>query len=62
MNPTASGLGIQDEPTLDTALTIPSPPSIPGMRLLSPQKADRLMRPPASWHRHRLKTFEGIGD
>jgi hypothetical protein len=62
MNPTASGLGIQDEPTLDTALTIPSPPSIPGMRLLSPEEQKRLMHPTPAWHRQRLKDFEGIGD
>ena len=38
MNREAAGLGIQEELTGDTALTVPSPPPLPGIRLLSPSE------------------------
>jgi len=55
MNRAAAGLGIQEELTKDTALTLPSPPAIPPMRLLTPQEQDRLLNPSRTWHRHRLE-------
>jgi hypothetical protein len=55
MNPVAAGLGIQDELTMDTALTIPSPPAIRTMRLLNSQEQQRLIRPTREWHKERLK-------
>ncbi|OQX64627.1 MAG: hypothetical protein B5M55_05755 [Desulfococcus sp. 4484_242] len=57
MNPASAGQGIQDELTCDTALTVPSPPAIPGLRLLKPQEAGRLLLPPRRWHRERLKAL-----
>jgi len=59
MNRIAAGLGIQEELTTDTALTVSFPPAISPMRLLTPQEQDRLMRPSRDWHRHRLGEWSG---
>jgi len=54
-NRTAAGLGIQDEVTVDTLLTIPSPPPIKEMRLLNPEERKRLLEPSKRWKKERLK-------
>ncbi len=54
-NRAAAGLGIQEEITVDNALTIPSPPAVKTMRLLNPQEQERLLQPTRKWHRERLK-------
>ncbi|MCF8144734.1 MAG: hypothetical protein K9N21_12525 [Deltaproteobacteria bacterium] len=59
MNRTAAGLGIQDALTMDTILSVPSPPPVKGMRLLSPEEQKRLISPPVRWHRERLKALAG---
>jgi len=55
MNRVAAGLGIQDDLTRDTALTLPSPPAIHSMRLLYPQEQERLLNPSRDWRRQRLQ-------
>ena len=57
MNRAAAGLGIQDELTMDTALTIPSPPAVEGMRLLNRKEQRRLLTPSAQWHKIRLESL-----
>ncbi|MBW1779693.1 MAG: hypothetical protein JRL30_03035 [Deltaproteobacteria bacterium] len=57
-NRVAAGLGIQDEITVDTALTIPSPPAIKTMRLLNPQEQERLLQPTTKWHKERLRSLK----
>jgi hypothetical protein len=57
-NRVAAGLGIQDEITIDTALTIPSPPAIKTMRLLNPQEQERLLQPTTKWHKERLRSLK----
>jgi len=60
MNRTVAGLGIQDELTMDTALTIPSPPAVKTMRLLSQEEQKRLLHPSAAWHRERLRIWNPV--
>lgn len=54
-NRVAVGDGIQDGKTLDTLLTIPSPPAIPSMRLLSASEKEHLLNPSSKWHRKRFR-------
>jgi len=61
MNSPAAGLGIQDELTIDTALTVPSPPAVEGMRLLSQEEQRRLLKPSVQWHRERLDVWNVPG-
>jgi len=58
-NRTAAGLGIQDEVTVDTLLTIPSPPPMKEMRLLNPEERMRLLEPSERWKKERLKWLIG---
>ncbi len=53
-HPVAAGDGIQGGGTLDTALTIPSPPAVESMRLLSPSEKTQLLNPSFKWHRKRF--------
>ena len=62
MNRLAAGLGIQDELTIDTVLTVPSPPAVKGMRLLSQEEQGRLLKPSAQWHRERLDKTSCLPD
>jgi hypothetical protein len=55
LNRVAAGMGIQEETTIDTVLTIPSPPPIKEMRLLNPGEQRRLFEPSREWKRERLK-------
>ena len=59
-NRIAAGFGIQDEITIDNALTIPSPPVIKTMRLLNPQEKQRLLKPTKKWHKERLQRANPI--
>ena len=54
-NRIAAGLGPEKKPTIDTELSIPAPPAVQTMRLLSPGEQKNLFRPGANWHRERLK-------
>jgi len=54
-NRLAAGLGIQDERTPDTALTIPSQPAIKSMRLMNHKEQEMLLKPTRQWHRERLR-------
>ncbi len=56
-NRVAAGLGPEDKPTIDTELTIPSPPAVKTMRLLSSEEQKHLSQPGANWHRERLRTL-----
>lgn len=49
------GLGIYDNPGVDTRLMIPSPPSIKSMRLLNKEEKQRLLNPSSKWKEMRLK-------
>ena len=52
-------MGIGGATTLDTALTIPSPPAVDTMRLLNREEQRRLMVPTRDWHRERLRVLTG---
>ena len=56
-NRIAAGLRPEKIPTIDTELSIPSPPAIRTMRLLSPEEQKNLFRPGTSWHRERLRSL-----
>ena len=58
-NRVAAGLGIEEKPTLDTGLTLPSPAPIRTMRILTTPEQERLMRPSATWKRERLRVLMG---
>lgn len=55
LNRMAGGMGLQGETTVDTVLTIPSPPPIKGMRLLNPEEQERLLGPSERWGRERFR-------
>jgi hypothetical protein len=54
-NRDSAGLGPEETPTVDTGLTIPSPPAVKAMRLLNAKEQKRLYQPGAKWHRERLR-------
>ena len=56
-NRIAAGLGPVETPSMDTGLTLPSPPAVKTMRLLNPEERKRLSQPGANWHRERLRTL-----
>ncbi|MBW1733372.1 MAG: hypothetical protein JRF51_10240 [Deltaproteobacteria bacterium] len=60
-NRVAAGLGVQEEITIDTVLTIPSPPAVSSMRLLNRAEQERLLKPTKAWHRERLRALT-VGD
>ena len=57
-NRVAAGLGLKN-PTMDTALITPSPPSVKTMRLLNPEERKKLMEPSRKWRKERLKALAG---
>ena len=57
-NRIAAGLGPVETPTIDTELTLPSPPAVQTMRLLNLAEQMILSRPGAIWHRERLRTLK----
>jgi len=56
-NRVAAGLTPHETPTMDTRLTIPSPPAVKPMRLLNAQEQKNLFQPGAGWHRARLRNL-----
>ncbi|RJR29905.1 MAG: hypothetical protein C4576_34555 [Desulfobacteraceae bacterium] len=59
MNPIAAGKGWFEGSTADLSLTIPCPPSIPSMTLLTPETTQRLLNPSDVYMRKRLKAAIG---
>ena len=57
-NRVAAGLGPEEKPTMDTRLTIPSPPAVNTMRLLNAEEQKKLFQPGAKWHRERLRNLK----
>ena len=57
-NRVAAGLGPEEKPTMDTRLTIPSPPAVKPMRLLNAEEQKKLFQPGAKWHRERLRNLK----
>jgi hypothetical protein len=57
-NRVAAGLGIGLKPTIDTSLTIPSPPAVSTMRLLNSVEKEKLMEPS---HRYRKERLRALG-
>jgi hypothetical protein len=57
-NGMAAGLGIKN-PTVDSGLTMPSPPALKNMRLLNPEERKRLMEPSGKWGKERLRALAG---
>ncbi len=60
MNRLAVGLGVQEEMTMDTRLTVPSPPAIKGARLLDAEERRRLLEPSYEWRKERLRSLMEI--
>jgi hypothetical protein len=56
-NRLAAGLPANEKPTVDTRLTIPSPPAINAMRLLTTEEQKKLLHPGIGWWRERLKSL-----
>ena len=56
-NRVAAGMGIQENLTVDTALTIPSPPAVSTMRLLNPAERKRLLEPSWEFRKARLRAL-----
>jgi hypothetical protein len=54
LNRVAAGLGIHEETTPDTQLTVPSPPAVSTMRLLNPEEQQKLLEPSMRWRKERL--------
>jgi hypothetical protein len=54
----AAGLGLKN-PTMDTGLTIPSPPPVKNMRLLNQEERKKLMEPSSKWRKERLRALAG---
>ena len=54
-NRVSAGLGPEEKPTLDTRLTIPSPPAVKTMRLLNAKEQKKLLQPGSTFHRERLR-------
>ncbi|MFC1491729.1 hypothetical protein ACFLQ0_03975 [Nitrospinota bacterium] len=59
LNQMAVGLGILDDPTMDTALTVPSQPVIPSMSLISKDIQKQLLEPTKPYKALRLKSVLG---
>jgi hypothetical protein len=60
MNRIAAGLPLSEEPTMDTRLTIPSPPAVRTMRLLNKEEKKKLFQPGTAWHRERLMELKQL--
>jgi hypothetical protein len=56
-NRVAAGKGVHETLTQDTLLTVPSPPAIKSMRLLSPEEQETLLEPSWKWKKARLRAF-----
>ena len=56
-NRVAAGLGPKEKPTMDTRLTIPSPPAVKPMRLLNEKEQKTLLESGVKWNRERLKSL-----
>jgi len=56
-NRAAAGLGTHETLTRDTQLSVPSPPAVAGMRLLSDPERKQLLEPSAEWRRLRLEAM-----
>lgn len=54
LNPVAAGLGIFVEKSIDTKLTIPAPPCLPKMRLLTKDEQKKLLTPTKKYQAMRL--------
>jgi len=52
------GLGDHETLTPDTRLSVPSPPAVAGMRLLTEPERRRLLEPSAEWRRRRLEAMD----
>ncbi len=61
-NPVTAGLGVQKGTTMDTALTIPSPPAIESMGLLGPEVQKQLLNPSKKWHKARFKVRRSLSE
>lgn len=59
-NPVAVGAGVQGGTTMDTALSIPSPPVVGGMGLLPPHVQKRLLTPSRNWYRAQFKATRAL--
>lgn len=57
LNRMAAGLGIQEELTGDTRLTVPSPPAVKEMRLLNQKERGKLLEPSKKWAKERLRSL-----
>jgi hypothetical protein len=60
LNRVAAGLGINEEMTMDTCLTIPSPPAVHAMRLLNQDERNTLLKPSRRWQKERLRVLTGF--
>ncbi|MBW1706778.1 MAG: cytochrome c3 family protein [Deltaproteobacteria bacterium] len=58
-NRMAAGLGIMQKPTMDTGLTIPSPPAVKTMRLLNADEKKKFIEPSRKWRKERLRALTG---
>lgn len=61
LNRVAAGLGMQEEMTIDTRLTIPSPPAINTMRLLNHEERNKLLEPSNRWQKERFRAVANTG-
>ena len=59
-NRIAAGLPLSEEPTMDTRLTIPSPPAVRTMRLLNKEEKETLLQPGSAWHKERLMNLKQL--
>jgi hypothetical protein len=59
LNRVAAGFGVFEKGTADTDLTIPSPPAVSTMRLMSIEERRRLLKPSNRWHKERLRAVLG---
>ena len=57
LNRMAAGLGMEEELTRDTRLTIPSPPAVKTMRNLNDREQKSLLAPSTEWQRKRLQAL-----
>ena len=59
-NPVAAGVGVQGGATMDTVLTIPSPPAVEAMGLLAPDIRKRLLHPSLKWQKSQFKVRRSL--
>lgn len=59
LNRISAGLGVEAEPTVDTALTKSSEPPLNRFRMLDSREIELLLEPPPEWGRIRLKALGG---